>query len=290
MIYNFTLPLPVRKSKSSSSADLIMNTLNLNLKHLVPFQKAALNFANAKHILLSCSGPFRLDRSDFFLTPYPFSGLPVVFLAGNDTNGIVYAGLSYNNTCLSNYLNNAPDGSGTVKEDWPVGNPDYLVFYCLSDQPVKRFQEPYHTWLHELRAIFNSIISTGQSATDCLTVKTLMLDFDLLGQYPVLEGTPAGVVMLSWQDALTKGQPVHSQADHADKYLHVVGFDEHPVIQRFVIRSITDPSYRLQLEDCHDLAFIANLPIVADKGLSHRHIAMHLLECLSKVTVSKDEV
>lgn len=265
-----------------------MTTTNLVVNHLSACREAVFTFAKAKNIQVPFSGPFRLDRKDFSITPWPFSGLPVVYVAFADNGKGLFAGYSHDGYGIQNYITSAPDGHGTVKQDWPQGNPDYIEFYCLSNSPAAAYEQPVHGRMIELRAILNGIIYAVQPEPAWPSVKYLLQSVnDLYGLCPYLEDTPTGAVLLSWRKALTS-----SKVDEVDmdKYLRVITDDEYPIIIRAVIQSKKDPSVCIQLQECKDLALIARLPIYADMKVTPRQLVIHILTEVSNAKFTENEV
>ena len=112
-----------------------MKTINIAFKHLEACRQAVITFAKAKNIQIPFSGPFRLDRKDFF-SALPFSGYAVAYVAFSDNGKGLYAGYSHDCYGIQNYITSAPDGHGTVKQDWPQGNPDYIEFLASPAIPM----------------------------------------------------------------------------------------------------------------------------------------------------------
>ena len=264
-----------------------MKTTKIAFKHLEACRQAVITFAKAKNIQIQFSGPFRLDRKDFF-SALPFSGYAVAYVAFSDNGKGLYAGYSHDCYGIQNYITSAPDGHGTVKQDWPQGNPDYIEFYCLSNSPAAAYEQPVHGWMIELRAILNGIIYAIQPEPAWPSVKYLLQCVnDLYGLYPYLADTPAGAVLLSWQKALTSGKV--DEVD-IDKLLRVITDDEYPIIIRTGIQSKKDPAVCIQLQECKDLELIAKLPIYADKKVTPSQLVIHILTEVSNTKFSKDEV
>lgn len=273
-------------------------TKTIKVSHLTACREAVIQFAKAKNIQIQSSGEFRLDREDYSIRPWPFNGLPVVYVAYSNEGRGLFVGYSYNCAGQNIYFTSAEDGRGIVKKDWSNGNPLFLEFHCLSDTPIEKKGEPVHGWMLELRTILNEIIKEGIAEPDYNSVAQLLKSVsmeDIYRYLPWFRGSNQAAALESWRKVLTTS-PLTSIASTDNYYLRVVTLDllgeTIPAIDiNMVVMNIEDESIFIPL-DKHfkDLSFISQLPVyLDDKRLGKTGLALNILIRLSDINIIQDD-
>jgi len=265
-----------------------MNTIKNTVSHVGLCREAVIRFSNEKSFKVH-SSRIHLDMDEFNETPWPFAGLPVLYIVYSAQGKALHIGHSYNSTGMNNYFASDEHGRCRLRQKWENGTPAFIDFYCLSSTPI---QLEDNGLLLELKRELNKVVAKADLQRPIFdSVKDLFRKVcidDVLAHIDIDEKIM--YAMETWYKAIAS-RPLQSMASTEDYYLRIVnpklGENLPSIHLRQVICKYSDPSFCLVLDEgkMKDLGFLSRLPVYFDTPdeSSYNDAVVGIIKSLSNI-------
>lgn len=245
--------------------------MNIRINHYKACKEAVVKFSGSEKINIRTSDKFYLANPEFASTPWPFSGLPVVYVFFNKQGKALYVGMSKNSSGQNNYIKvESKTGEGVEKTPWPMGKPHHMIFYCLSDQPLNDNEKIYRQML-SLRRNIREAIKKETTPPTWPSVASLMKRTsvsDICLHLPWISSGQAAELEV-WYQMLSDDTVRTMTAEYKKYYLLITSFDfgnSLPKIDcNMVIKNTEDDHLCIPLDNqVKDFAFISKLAVYSE--------------------------
>lgn len=256
-------------------------------------QNEVFNFLNEESLAILQPDKLYLNDCNFGRI-WGYEGLPIVYIVYSLEGKALFCGLSKDCTGQKNYFKE-DTGDGVLKQEWPMGTPHYITFYCLSKEPLKDGDKKLYDQLYKLRRVINKIIKE-----DALPVFSSI--GSLLKEVPVSEicnhlpwiGSRQAAQLEVWHKLLTDETSTTLVENRESYYLYITLLDWDKSLPKIdldmIILNTDKKDYFMPIEQMKDFGLIRNLPIyAAHSEISPWKTALNILLRISGIELNPDE-